>query len=91
MRLNSRAARFGKERLGYELRTQGVSEELINIALASSHDEFIRAQQVWQRKFGNKPETNDHAERARQTRFMMNRWFSGETIRRVLRGDFENE
>jgi SOS response regulatory protein OraA/RecX len=31
------------------------------------------------------------AERARQTNFLMRRGFSGETIRRVLRGEHENE
>ena len=32
MRMNSRAARFGNARLAYELRTQGISEELMDSA-----------------------------------------------------------
>jgi regulatory protein len=89
MRLNARSGRFGNTRLAYELRTQGVAAELVKEALTNIEDEQHRAQQVWQRKFGNQME--DAAERARQMRFLINRGFSGETIRRVLRGDFEDD
>jgi regulatory protein len=91
MRMNARGARFGNARLTHELRTQGVSEDLVAGALAAGEDELTRARQVWQRKFGDKTGGGDAAERARQTRFLMSRGFSGETIRRVLRGDFEDD
>jgi regulatory protein len=98
MRLNARGARFGNARLAHELRTQGVSEELVSAALAESVDELTRARQVWQRKFASKAEKSEEesrearaAERARQIRFLMSRGFSGETIRRVLSGDFEDD
>ena len=91
MRMNARGARFGNARLAYELRQQGVSEELVVAALATGEDELTRAWQVWLRKFGGKTEPSDAAERTRQMRFMMSRGFSGETIRRVLRGDFEDD
>ena len=89
MRLNARAARFGNARLAYELRTQGVSEELLAAGLAENDDELVRARAVWQRKFGEQP--RDAGERARQMRFLLSRGFSGETVRRVLRGDFEDD
>jgi regulatory protein len=91
MRLHAREARFGNARLAYELRTQGVSEELVATALAASEDELGRARRVWQRRFGDRPETPDASERARQMRFLSSRGFSGKTIRRVLRGDFEDD
>jgi regulatory protein len=91
MRMNARSARFGNARLAHELQQQGVAGELIEEALASGEDEVTRAHQVWKRKFGNKQGEPDATERARQIRFLMSRGFSGETIRRVLRGDFENE
>jgi regulatory protein len=91
MRMNSRAARFGNARLAYELRHQGVSEKLVEAALATGEDELTRARQVWQRKFGGKTEASDAGERTRQMRFMMSRGFSGDTIRRVMRGDFEDD
>ena len=91
MRLNARASRFGNARLAYELRTQGVSEELVDAALASTEEELTRARQVWAHKFGNEGSALDATGRARQMRFLQSRGFSGETIRRVLRGDFEDD
>lgn len=91
MRLNARAARFGNARLACELRAQGVAEELVACALAASDDELKRARQVWQRKYGDQSAVPDATERARQTRFLMSRGFSGETIRRMIRGDFEDD
>jgi regulatory protein len=91
MRMNARSARFGNARLAHELRTQGVAGELVDTALSEATDELSRAREVWQRKFGALSETQDASGRARQIRFLMGRGFSGETIRRVLRGDFEDE
>ena len=91
MRLNARSARFGNARLAQELRTQGVDGELVETALADCGDELARARQVWQRKFGDRPAPADAAGRAKQMRFLTSRGFSGETIRRVLRGDFEDD
>lgn len=91
MRVHARAARFGNARLAQELRTQGVAEEIVGAALAAEVDELIRARQVWSRKFGEQAKAQDAAARARQIRFMMSRGFSGETIRRVMHGNFEND
>jgi regulatory protein len=91
MRMNARSARFGNARLAHELRTQGVAGELVDTALSEATDELSRAREVWQRKFGALSEALDASGRARQIRFLMGRGFSGETIRRVLRGDFEDE
>ena len=90
MRLHARAARFGNARLSHELRQQGVDDALVQAALADAGDELQRAHAVWQSKFGARTETPDATERARQMRFLLSRGFSGETIRRVLRGDFED-
>ena len=99
MRLNARGGRFGNARLAHELRMQGVSDELVSAALAEGVDELTRARQVWQRKFGDNADKRVEeeskearaAERARQMRFLMSRGFSGETIRRVMHGDFEDD
>lgn len=89
MRVNVRAARYGNARLAHELRTQGVADELVDEALAAGDNELTRARAVWQRKFGAAP--GDAGERARQIRFLMSRGFAGETIRRIMRGDFEDD
>ncbi len=91
MRVHARAARFGNARLAQELRTQGVAEEIVGAALAAEVDELTRARQVWSRKFGEHAKAQDAAAQARQIRFMMSRGFSGETIRRVMHGNFEND
>ncbi len=85
MRVSSRSARYGNARLSQELKQQGVSAEETATALAEAGDELLRAHGIWARKFGTLPV--DAADRARQTRFLMSRGFSGETIRRLLRGE----
>lgn len=91
-RLNSRARRFGDARLARELRAKGVSEELVNTALAVAEDELTRAQRVWQRRFGSQQTAaGNPVERARQMRFLAARGFSGETIRCVLRATLEDD
>ena len=91
MRLNARSARYGNARLVQELRTRGVDGEVVAQALAGCEDELSRARQVWQRKFGNRQAATDAAGRANELRFLMSRGFSGETIRRVLRGGHEDD
>lgn len=94
IRVNSRSSRFGNARLVHELRTLGVADDIVGETLAASEaqtSEIARARIVWQRRFGVLPSPSEHSERARQARFLMNRGFSGDTVRRVLRGDFEDE
>ena len=91
MRMNTRSARYGNARLAQELRATGVDEDLVKEALASADDELSRARQVWQRKYGGRSGEPDAAERARQMNYLMRRGFSGETIRRVLRGDHADD
>jgi regulatory protein len=86
----ARASRFGNSRLTHELRTRGVSEDIIEAAVATADSELDRARAVWTRKFGDRCGESSPGERARQIRFLSSRGFSGDTIRRLLRGDFES-
>jgi regulatory protein len=83
-RAHARSARFGDARLAQELRAVGVSNELVDSALAGAEDELTRAREVWRRKYGNVGVPADAAGRARQMNFLMRRGFSGATIRGVL-------
>jgi regulatory protein len=85
MRVSVRGRRYGNARLAQELRQTGVNTEAATDALAGAGDEMARAQAVWTRKFSALPA--DAGERAKQVRFLMSRGFSGDTIRRVLRGE----
>ena len=89
MRVTTRAGRFGNARLADEMRRQGVADEVVAEALAASDDELSRAQAVWTKKYGNLPVT-DPAEKAKRMRFLASRGFSAESIRRVVRGDFDD-
>lgn len=91
-RANRRGRKFGDARLADELRAQGVAGDLVDAVLAAGEDELSRARRVWQRKFaGRAAVPADLTENARQFRFLAARGFSGETIRRVLRGNLEDD
>lgn len=84
--LNRRASRLGATRIRQELQDKGLDSELIANALSGLKDsELARAREVWQRRFDVAPQTAQ--ERARQTRFLLARGFTGEIVRRVLGGD----
>ena len=83
-RVVARAGRYGNARLRQELKQQGVSEIDIEAALPEGGDEVERCRSVWLKKFGQPPCSAE--ERAKQMRFLQYRGFSGEAIRRTLRG-----
>ena len=84
--VHRRAGQFGAARLRQEMQDKGLARELIEQTLAGLKDsELARAREVWRRKFEAPPATPQ--ERARQTRFLLARGFSGEVVRRVLGSD----
>lgn len=89
VRVQSRQARYGNQRIRQELRQRGVVlDEETEASLASS--EFDRARAVWQRKYD--APAADAAARLRQMRFMVGRGFSLSVVQRVLRqaGQFDD-
>jgi regulatory protein len=90
MRVHARCARFGNARLAQELRSEGVDAGLVDGALAGAGDELARAREVWLRKYGRVGVPSGADGRARQMNFLMRRGFSGETIRRLMRGERED-
>lgn len=84
--VHRRAGQYGATRLRQEMQEKGLARELIEQTLAGLKDsETSRAREVWQRRFEALP--GDAKERARQTRFLLARGFSGEVVRRVLGSD----
>ena len=83
--VRNHASRFGVKRLRHELARRGISEPLVDEALASESgtDELERAQAIWQRKYGTAP--LDMKEWARQARFLQGRGFSTDVIRKLLK------
>lgn len=85
----SRGERFGAARIGQELRSRGVDESLVREAVGSlASTEVQRAREVWCKKYKAPPA--DAAERARQMRFLAQRGFSAEVVRRVVGGRDED-
>ncbi|MFO1211303.1 MAG: recombination regulator RecX [Paenacidovorax caeni] len=83
--VHRRAARLGTQRLVQELHLKGLSEDLVRAQAAQLREtEEERARAVWRQRFGTPAATPQ--ERARQMRFLAARGFSGDTVRRVLRG-----
>ncbi len=83
-RVVARAGRYGNSRLQQELRQRGVADEDIAAALPEAGDEAERCRAIWAKKFGRPPESAE--ERAKQIRFLQYRGFSGDAIRRAMRG-----
>ena len=83
-RVAARGRRYGNARLSQELRQRGVGDEDIVAALPEAGDETERCQAIWAKKFGRPPQSAE--ERAKQMRFLQYRGFSGDSIRRVMRG-----
>lgn len=88
-----RAARVGAGRIVSELKRHAVGDALIEEVNAQLREtELARARAVWQKKYGQLPETP--AERARQARFLAARGFSMSIIGKILKGiedSFEGE
>lgn len=83
--VRSHALRLGAARLRQDLRSKGVSAELIEAQLTTGvlPDELERARAVWARKFSAAPV--DTREWARQARFLQGRGFAGDVIRQLLK------
>jgi regulatory protein len=81
--VDSKRSRFGMQRIAYELRQKGISENLIVESMPELKDsELDTALKVWQRKFGNI--ALDEKEKAKQIRFLQSRGFSMDIIFKVL-------
>jgi regulatory protein len=83
--VHRRASRLGANRIVGELKRQGVGSTLIEETAAQLREtELARAHAVWQKKYGQLPETP--AERAKQVRFLVSRGFSQTVVSKILKG-----
>ena len=82
--VNHRASKLGNGRIKQELQAKGLAPESVAQAMNDLKDsEFVRAQGVWQRKFGS-PAADPNA-RAKHYRFLLTRGFSSEVVRKVVK------
>ena len=81
--VTQKQARFGNQKLAYELRQRGVEESVVQQTLAEAKEtELERAREVWRKKFGVLP--SDQKEKARQIRFLQSRGFSLQVILQAI-------
>ncbi|MDX9843311.1 MAG: recombination regulator RecX [Aquabacterium sp.] len=84
--LHRKAARYGAARLKAELAQHQLPSEVAHAATQSLRDtEFERAHALWLRRFGEPAQSPE--DKARQMRFLLNRGFASDVVRRVIRGD----
>ena len=87
-RLRAAAGRFGSRRVVQELTARGVAREVVaQASRQAAKTELASARAAWLKRFAKPPASL--RERARQARFLEQRGFDPEVIRRVLRGEFE--
>ncbi len=83
-RANTLSRRFGSNKIEHDLKSRGVSAEVVEQTLERAHaQELQNCRAAWQRKFGVLPQSA--AERGRQMRFLAGRGFSAEAVRQVLK------
>lgn len=83
--VNRRSAKLGTQRIRQELQAKGLDPERVADAVAQLRTtEEARARAVWAKKFAAPAE--DSVGAARQMRFLAARGFSGDVIRRVVKG-----
>jgi regulatory protein len=87
-KVQARRDRYGPARIENELRQHGLRIDPALLGELKS-GEFERAQSIWNKKFG--AAAQDAAERMRQTRFLMARGYSADVVRRVVRGQAEDD
>ena len=85
--VHARKGRYGSLKVAHELREKGVTDSLVEEAVAGM-DDLKSAQVVWQKKFGETPKNREAW--AKQARFLQSRGFGFDIIKRVLKGDPED-
>ena len=79
----------GPAKIRDELRNRGVVEGLVEDALDVRRDEWMATAAAVRRKRFGAALPRDFAERARQARFLQQRGFTADQIRKVLKRDLE--
>ena len=83
-RANTLSRKFGSRKIEYELRSRGVSAEVVEQTVERAlGQELDNCRLAWKKKFGVLPQ--GAAERGRQMRFLAGRGFSAEAVRSVLK------
>ena len=88
--VHARRGKYGSLKVAHELRSRGLSEELVDKAVAEVRQEDREtARNLWRKKFGAPAQSRE--EWAKQARYLQSRGFGTETLKAVLSGEPEDE
>ena len=83
LRVHQLSRKYGAARIRMDLKAKGVAQELVE--RVGREGEVERAASILQRKYRTAPDSRE--ERARRMRFLQQRGFSHDTIRKLLSSD----
>ncbi|MFY0649540.1 MAG: regulatory protein RecX [Methylophilaceae bacterium] len=82
--VNSKKRKFGLQKISYELKQKEIDDFLIEEFVDALRDEeYESARLVWQKKYTSLP--SDLNEKNKQIKFMQNRGFSFDTIKKIIK------
>lgn len=78
-----RQRKFGSQKIAHELREKGIDEQIVKDAIETvKENDVANALAIWRKKFRAAPANRD--EWAKQARFLQNRGFGFDVIKKVL-------
>jgi len=82
--VNSKKRKFGLQKISYELKQKEIDDFLIEEFIEVLRDEeYESAKMVWEKKYSSLP--SDLNEKNKQIKFMQNRGFSFDTIKKIIK------
>ncbi|MDA9913297.1 recombination regulator RecX [Methylophilaceae bacterium] len=82
--VNSKKRKFGLQKISYELKQKEIDDFLIEEFVDALRDEeYESARLVWMKKYTSVP--SDLNEKNKQIKFMQNRGFSFDTIKKIIK------
>lgn len=82
--VNSKKRKFGLQKISYELKQKEIDDFLIEEFVDTLRDEeYESARLVWKKKYTSLP--SDLNEKNKQIKFMQNRGFSFDTIKKIIK------
>ena len=82
--INSKKRKFGPQKISYELKQKEIDDFLIEEFIeVLRNEEYQSAKIVWEKKYSSLP--TDLNEKNKQIKFMQNRGFSFDTIKKIIK------
>lgn len=88
--IHAKQRKFGSLKIAHELRENGIAESIVDDALATVEaNELANAREIYRKKFAAPPANRE--EWAKHARFLQNRGFAFDVIKRTLNTAFDED